>query len=116
MMMLYSRLARRITRWFLRSQRRSVDISEVVKLYAQGVVELKMSAPAVLNEERRARYEEHKQELIDEGIPPALAHELTVTRGLFAATDIIEIAHKKNMKVAQVAEIYFGIGEFLDLA
>ena len=45
-----------------------------------------------------------------------MAHELTVTRGLFSAMDIIEIAQKRNMKVAQVAEIYFGIGEFLDLA
>jgi len=116
MMMLYVRLSRRITRWFLRSQRRSLDITEVVKLYSQGVTELKISIPAILSEERRIKYDEHYQELINEGVTPALAHELTVTRGLFAATDIIEIAYIKDMKVAQVAEIYFAIGEFLDLS
>ncbi|MBI2786626.1 MAG: NAD-glutamate dehydrogenase, partial [Legionella longbeachae] len=116
MMMLYARLSRRITRWFLRSQRRAVDISEIVKLYSQGVVELKMSIPSILSEERRIKYDEHYQGLIDSGIPPQLAHELTVTRGLFAATDIIEIAYKRDMKVAQVAEIYFGIDEYLDLS
>ncbi|MGL5742200.1 MAG: NAD-glutamate dehydrogenase [Legionella sp.] len=116
MMMFYVRLSRRITRWFLRSQRKSVDISDVVKLYAEGVVELKKSLPNILSEERRIKYDEHYQELIDEGIPPNLAHELTVTRALFSATDIIEIAFKQDMKVATVAEIYFGIGEFLDLA
>ncbi|MDR3502574.1 MAG: NAD-glutamate dehydrogenase [Legionella sp.] len=116
MMMFYVRLSRRITRWFLRTQRKTMDITEVVKLYSQGMNELKMSIPSILNEERRARYEEHHQELIKEGIPAGLAHELTVARGLFSATDIIEIASKRNMKVSEVAEVYFGIGEFLDLA
>lgn len=115
MMMQYVRLSRRITRWFLRSQRRSLDITEVVALYSQGMLDLKMSIPAILSEERRVKYEEHHQKLISEGIPPNLAHELTVTRGLFSAMDIIEIAHKRKMTVAQVAEIYFGIGEYLDL-
>ena len=116
MMMLYVRLSRRITRWFLRSQRRSMDIADTVKLYSQGMSELKMSIPAILSEERRVKYDEHYQDLISEGIPASLAHELTVTRGLFSAMDIIDIAYKRDMKVAQVAEIYFGIGEFLDLA
>ena len=116
MMMSYVRLSRRVTRWFLRTQRRSIDITEIVKLYSQGMSELKMSIPAILSEERRVKYEEHYQGLTSEGVPSGLAHELTVTRGLFSATDIIEIANRRNMKIAQVAEIYFGIGEFLDLA
>lgn len=116
MMMFYVRLSRRVTRWFLRTQRRAIDISEVVKLYSQGMSELKMSIPAILSEERRAKYEEHHQKLINEGIPAGLAHELTVARGLFSATDIIEIANKREMKVSHVAEVYFYIGEFLDLS
>ncbi len=35
---------------------------------------------------------------------------------MFAATDIIEIAYEENIKISKVAEIYFGIGEFLDIA
>ena len=116
MMMLYVRLSRRVTRWFLRNQRRTLDVSHAIKLYSKGVVEFKKSMPAVFGEHGRAQYEEQYAERIRDGIPPALAHELTVTRGLFAATDIIELAHLKNVKIAQVAEIYFGIGEFLDLS
>ena len=115
MMMLYVRLSRRVTRWFLRSQRRTLDIAQAVKLYSQGVVELKKCLPNVFNESIRAEYEKQYQERINDGIPPNLAHELTVTRALFAANDIIEIAHKKDMKIPKVAEIYFGIGEFLNL-
>lgn len=116
MMMIYVRLSRRVTRWFLRSQRRTLDIAQAVKLYSQGFIDLKKCIPAVLTEHLRTQYDEQYHERINEGIPPGLAHELTVTRGLFAATDIIEIAQKKDMKVPKVAEIYFGIGDFLDLA
>jgi glutamate dehydrogenase len=116
MMMLYVRLSRRVTRWFLRTQRRALDVSETVKLYSQGVVEFKKAMPAVFGPHGKAQYDEQYQERIKEGVPPSLAHELTVTRGLFAATDIIELANMKKVKIAQVAEIYFGIGEFLDLS
>ena len=116
MMMLYVRLSRRITRWFLRSQRRALDISHAVKLYSEGVVDLKKSIPSAFGPINRAQYDEQYQERINDGIPPNLAHELTVTRGLFAATDIIEIAHKRDMTVAKVVQIYVGIGEYLDLA
>ena len=115
MMMIYVRLSRRVTRWFLRSQRRTLDISQAVKLYSQGVKELKKSMPAVFGENLRAHYDEQYRTQVDDGIPPNLAHELTVTRALFAATDIIEIAHKREMKIPKVAEVYFGIEEFLDL-
>ncbi len=116
MMMLYVRLSRRVTRWFLRSQRRSLDIGRTIQLYSQGVVELKKSMPAVFGEEDRNHFDGHYEERINAGIPSALAHELTVTRALFAAPDIIEIAHTHDLKVAKVAEVYYGIGEFLDLS
>ena len=115
MMMLYVRLSRRITRWFLRSQRRNLDVTETIALYSKGVEELKKSLPEVFGPNYKEHYETHNQEWINEGIPPELAHELTVTRGLFAANDIIEIAHNKRMKISAVAAIYFGIGEYLDL-
>lgn len=116
MMMLYVRLSRRVTRWFLRSQRRTLDIGQTIKLYSEGVVELKKAMPAVFGPSYSELYEKSHQELIDEGIPSNLAHEIIVTRGLFAATDIIEIANLRGMEIAKTAEIYFRIGEFLDLA
>lgn len=116
MMLLYVRLSRRVTRWFLRSRRRTLDISQAVQLYSQGVIDLKNAMPAVFGPHHAQRYNELYQQRLEEGASPGLAHELTVTRGLFAATDIIEIAHKMEMAVADVAKIYFGIGEYLDLA
>ncbi|CAM2873545.1 NAD-glutamate dehydrogenase [Legionella worsleiensis] len=116
MMMLYVRLSRRVTRWFLRNQRRTLDVSHTIQLYSKGVEEFKKVMPAVFGEAEQVHYKEHYDEFISDGIPASLAHELTVTRGLFAATDIIELAHLNNIDIKQVAEIYFGLSEFLDLS
>ena len=115
MMMLYVRISRRVTRWFLRNRRLSLDINEALKLYSSGVKELKKAIPDVCGTKQKEEYDEMYNAHINDGVSPNLAHELTVTRGLFSAMDIIDIAHKKKMKIPKVAEVYFGIGEYLDL-
>ncbi len=116
MMMHYVRLSRRVTRWFIRAQRRFVDVTQTIKLYSEGIKELKQAMPSVFGPKNREQYKLQYQELTHEGIPAALAHELTVTRGLFAAPDLIEIAYLKEVSVSKIAEIYFGIEEYLDIA
>ncbi len=115
MLMTYVRLIRRVTRWFLRSNRMRIDMDEAVKIYSNGVAELKNAMPNILTEGNRKLYDNLYSEFIQKDIPNALAHELTITRGLFAAMDIIEIAQELDVTVSEVAKVYFGIGEFLDL-
>ncbi|KTD17149.1 NAD-glutamate dehydrogenase [Legionella jordanis] len=115
-MMLYVRLLRRVTRWFLRSQRMRLNISKAVKYYGPGVKAFKKALPEVLSEGYRAQYDRHHQYYLELGIPADLAHELTITRALFSALDVIEVSHQTGIDVPTVAEVYFGIGEFLDLA
>ncbi|KTD21152.1 NAD-glutamate dehydrogenase [Legionella londiniensis] len=115
-MMNYVRLLRRISRWFLRNRRTKLDISKTVELYAPGIEEFKKCMPQVLGDNARAHYEETYQRYLDLGISKFLAHELTITQGLFAAMDIIEVAHQLSMPITKVAEVYFKIGEFLDIS
>ena len=114
-MVVYLRLLRRISRWFLRSQRMRVDIGKSVELYSPGIQELRNAMPDVLGEGFRVQYDLHFEEYRAMGLPDSLARELTTTRGLFAAMDIIEIANKLNIAVAAAAEAYFGVGEFLQI-
>jgi len=114
-MVLYVRLARRVTRWFLRTQRKRLDISTAVAKYHQGVLELKKCIPKIFKEHNRAIYDKHYEHYITLGLSERLAHELTVSRALFSATDIIEIAQQYNLDVKHVAEVYFGVGEYLEL-
>ena len=115
-MMLYVRLLRRVSRWFLRSQRMRLDMTKVVKLYSPGMQELKNAMPAVYGEGHRAQYKQHFEQYTQMGIPDALAHELTITRGLFASMDILDVAQQLSMNISTVAEVYFNIEEYLDLA
>ncbi|MGL6030125.1 MAG: NAD-glutamate dehydrogenase, partial [Legionella sp.] len=115
MMMHYARLARRVTRWFLRPQRRNWDITKTIALYAQGVTELKQAMPDIFGEQNKRYYDEHYQEWVNENISADLAHELTVIRALFGAMDIIELAHDNHMNIPHVAGTYFGIGDYLEL-
>jgi len=114
-MMIYVRLLRRLARWVLRSQRVHLDISKTIKLYVDDVTELRKVLPSCLGEEFRARYNEFYDGYIKAGIPESLAQELTTTRGLFSAMDIVEIAHQSKISVTAAAEAYFHVGEFLDL-
>ena len=114
-MMLYIRLLRRVTRWFLRTQRMRLDITKAVKLYAPGMQILKDAMPAVFGEGHLAQYNKNMESYLAMDIPKELAHELTITRALFSAMDILEVSHKQSVKINKTAEIYFHIGEFLDL-
>lgn len=115
-MTLYLRLLRRVTRWFLRTRRMRLDMSKAVKLYAAGVAEFKKALPTVLGEDARKQYDNHFTQYTALGVPASLAHELALTRPLFSAMDIIEVAHELDIAVTTVAEVYFGIGDFLDLS
>ena len=114
-LMLYVRLLRRVTRWFLRTQRTRLDITKAVKLYAPAMQELKDAMPAVLGGTDRTEYSKTLDGYLEMGIPEDLAHELSITRSLFSSMDILEVSQEESVKIAKGAEIYFNIGDFLDL-
>ena len=115
-MVVYVRLLRRVSRWFLRTQRMRLHIGKAVSRYAPGIEALKQAMPDILGEGYRKHYDSHFDEYCAMGVPEPLAKELTTTRGLFAAMDIIEIAIESDISVSLAARSYFEIGEFLDLA
>lgn len=115
-MMMYVRLLRRVARWFLRSRRTRLDITKTVKLYAPGVSLLKKSIPKVFGTNHGVRYQEKYDNYLALGMDDKLAHELTIINALFSSMDIIEVAQELETEVDKVAEIYFNIGEFLDLS
>jgi glutamate dehydrogenase len=116
MMMVYVRLSRRVTRWFIRAQRRAINITKTVELYSEGISELKKCMPRVFGTRNHDRYMADHKDLVRIGVPESLAHEFCVTQGLFAAPDIIDLALNKGVKVEKVAEVYFCIEEYLDIA
>ncbi len=115
LMIVCVRLLRRTTRWFLRRKRTHLDITETVKRYQSGVAQIKKAIPKVFGETQNRHYTEYFEGYKSIGLSSRLAHDLTSIRALFSSMDIIEVAHEHGLDVIKVAEVYFGIGEFLDL-
>jgi glutamate dehydrogenase len=115
MMMQYIRLLRRSTRWFLRSNRMRLDIASTIDLYGPGVQRLREALPNIISKKQMRQSEGVINELFEKGVPSRLGEELALCRAYFSALDIIEAAHDLSCPIEDVAEVYFSIGEFLDL-
>lgn len=111
----YVRLLRRITRWFLKSKRSTMETETFVMQYKPQIQALRESFPDCLGEVYRSRFAKHYEDFLKLKIPESLALELTKTRGLFMAMEIVEIAQELKLSIAHAAEGFYGIGEFLDL-
>src|SRR3990167_9855722 len=68
MVLLYVRLLRRVTRWFLRNERMRLNISKAVKRYSPGVSMIKQAIPSIFTEDHRSRYDKHYNHYIAMGI------------------------------------------------
>lgn len=115
LMIVYVRLLRRICRWFLTNHRMALDLAEIISRYEPGIALLKKAMPKKIGAVNQEKYESSLKAYQAKDIPLPLAKELSLTPILFAAMDIIEVAHQLSKDIAEVAEAYFGVGEFLDL-
>lgn len=111
----YLRLLRRITRWFLRNNRTRIDMIEAVDMYSQGVETLKDIITDIMTDQEKSAYDKQIAQYRKLGIPESLAHDLTITPQLFAAMDIIEVSHQLGLSISEVAKVYYGLGQFLEL-
>ena len=115
MMMHYIRLLRRTTRWFLRSKRTRLNIAENIELYKEGVSRLKEIIPGLLSDAEKETSNKQIKELMEQNVPEELAKEISLVRSLFIALDILDEAKQLNVTVENIAQVYLGIGDFLDL-
>jgi glutamate dehydrogenase len=104
----------RTTRWFLR-HRHVVDPATEVARLRPGVDKLTGCLLDVLPSAARAKLETRITRLVDAGAPPDLARDVCVLRRLSVALDLVEAAHDVDADLPWFAEVYFGIGEELEL-
>lgn len=110
------RLVRRATRWFVRNRADSLDIKTTVAFFQPKVFELGRHLPNFLVGEQKEHYESLRAQYLSEGMPPSLAKTLAGAGYLFSVLDIVDESHEKNMPIEDIAVVYFGISQRLDLA
>lgn len=103
-------LTARATTWFLRSRRLSDPLEQTFSRYgpAVAVMRERIAGDAAPSEKTRR--------WIDAGVPESLAVRIASADSLFSALDVAEVADAVRRDLAEVAEVFIGIGARLGLA
>ncbi|MBB3140248.1 NAD-glutamate dehydrogenase [Halomonas organivorans] len=114
MMLDLMRMLRRATRWFLR-HRTTMTTRDAIDYFAPRLAQLQEGIGKRLRGEEKAQWETRRQELIEAGVPDALASTVAAANSLYAALGIIHAARQSDDKPQRVAEIFYEIGARLEL-
>ncbi|QOR38289.1 NAD-glutamate dehydrogenase [Billgrantia diversa] len=114
MMLDLMRLIRRTTRWFLR-QRLGLSTRDAIEYFAPRVAQLQEGIGELLRGEECSRWEHKRGELLEAGVPEELAATVAASGSLYGALGIIQAARQTDEKPQRVAEVFFAIGDRLEL-
>ena len=99
-----------VTLWFLRNGRRPLDIGTYVQQFGPGMAELGACLNDVLPPHYRDDVVKRAQPYVDQGVPEDLALRVAGLVNLFSGCDIVRLANRRKLKVADVARLYFATG------
>jgi glutamate dehydrogenase len=109
------RLVTRCALWFLQNMTHPIDVGAAMADFKPGIEALAAKLMDVLPAEDRDRLLERAAAFTKDGAPEDLALGIAKLDWLGAAPDIIRLANRDVNKIAQVAELYYGLGAALDL-
>lgn len=115
MMTRLTRLLRRATRWLLRHQDKLMGFTETKVFFAKQIDAVRKMFPQKLPPDFKEMFAEKYDELLVESVPESLARDVTRCEFLFSATSFIEISRTSKEKLATVVEVYYAMGEELQL-
>ena len=99
-------LLRQQTAWFLRNTAYRDGLSAITEQYGNGVESVRKALGKFMSEDQRARCEEAKRALEEEGVPKAVAEPVTLLRILADAPEMVLIAEQTRSEILDVAKIH----------
>ena len=108
-------LLRTISRWLLSRPGEMPEIAEAVARYAPGLAAIRAALPSILSDGYRADHDARLRGWRGNGVPAELAAQLAGLPLLEVGCDIVEVAMARKLKPVEVAQVYFGLGEALQL-
>lgn len=109
------RLMERATRWILRNFPSPHEIDEVIGDYTHGVGVFRSHLPQLLPSAAHADIAAQEEQWLKVGVPLHLASTLARAEALLAVLDIMQIDNSLQLGLDTVAEVYFSLGESLQL-
>ncbi|WP_049621689.1 NAD-glutamate dehydrogenase [Frateuria defendens] len=108
-------LLRHLTRWLLNRPGGTLDIAANVERYRAGVTALRLALPDALPPTGREDFASTQEKWEGLGMPAGLAVRLARMPVLRAVLDMAEVAQQSGEPIAKVANVFYGLGEALDL-
>jgi len=109
------RLMRRAVRWLLRNRRAELNIQSHMERFADSVWAITSGLPEYLGDQARANWEKRNDQLMAAGLPKELASVMAGTGYLYSSLGIIEAQEATGMPLKTVANLYYDLGDRLDL-
>jgi glutamate dehydrogenase len=109
------KLARRGSRWFLRNRRGRLETSDEISHFSPGARELARILPDCMAGAPRDEWSERHQNMINAGVPDGLASFVALAPHIHSCFAMIEAADQTGAPLNRVANVYFQLGESLDL-
>jgi len=110
------RLVRRFSRWLLQNNRTGLDVPELIKTYQPKIAELRQLMSKLLSKEDR----NIKKDFIKKYSHAHIPNELTLKASDYAFMspfmDIIQVASAHNLDFKEVAEVFYKLGEKLEIS
>lgn len=109
------RRVRRATRWMLRNRRSNIDPATEVTFFTTAVGQIATQLPQLLQGDTLSSWNESAEHLRQSGVPEDLIVQATEISYLYSGFSIVEAARRSEKPLAQVAELYFLLGDYLSL-
>ncbi len=109
------RLVRRASRWFIRNRRTKLDPAREVETFSDPVGKLAVALPTLLQGHLEETRLEHRQRLLVAGVPEKLADMMAVLQHRYSLLGIAEAARDQNADAHEFAQLYFKLGEYLEI-
>jgi glutamate dehydrogenase len=109
------RTMRRTTRWFLRHRNKALDIQQTIDFFKPAFVEISNNLQKLLAPGEAEQLAANEQSFIEQGVPADVARYLAQLSTCFSVMDIAQVADAEKNSLLLTAEIYFKLGDRLDL-
>jgi len=110
-----ARLMARACRWLLKNGERRILVAARIERYRGRVEDLAIRLPELVDAAHQESLQEAAASLRETGVPADLALWVAGFDLLSRAFDLVEVAEACAMDVAAAAQVYFALGEVLEL-
>lgn len=115
MMIHLVRLVKRSVRWMLRNRRHSLLPTVVIAEFSQGIEQLRQALSTMVGARATEQYTALCKHYILAGVPRKLAEAVATAEQAYTGLGIIQAASEAEAPLIEVAELYFRMGEILEL-